>query len=197
MSRRRTGAATVLASLAMLLVLVTSACSNSSSSAPPASGGSLAEGQQSTAGPVGGYTVSIPKLNVTSQLIGLGLNPDHSIQVPPLADPMQAGVYTKGPMPGQVGPAVVLAHINASGKPGFGAGFHDLVAGDTINVSTPTGPVTFRVTRTDTVPKAEFPTAAVYSDTKDAELRLITCGGTLDRSAHNYLGQTIVYAAKA
>ena len=41
-----------------------------------------------------------------------------------------------------------------------------------------------------------FPTAAVYSDTTDPELRLITCGGTLDRSAHNYLGQTIVYATK-
>jgi hypothetical protein len=52
------------------------------------------------------------------------------------------------------------------------------------------------VTRTDTVPKSEFPTAAVYSDTKDAELRLITCGGTLDRGAHNYLGQTVVYATK-
>jgi hypothetical protein len=53
--------------------------------------------------------------------------------------------------------------------------------------------VTYAVTRTDTVPKSEFPTAAVYSD---AELRLITCGGTLDRSAHNYLGQTVVYATK-
>ena len=56
--------------------------------------------------------------------------------------------------------------------------------------------MSFTVTRTDTVPKAEFPTAAVYSDTKGPELRLITCGGTLDRSAHNYLGQTIVYATR-
>jgi sortase (surface protein transpeptidase) len=99
-------------------------------------------------------------------------------------------------MPGQVGPAVVLAHINADGRPGFGAGFHTLAPGDTIDVTTPTGPVSFAVTRTTTVPKAEFPTAAVYSDTKDPELRLITCGGTLDRGAHNYLGQTIVYATK-
>ena len=100
-------------------------------------------------------------------------------------------------MPGQVGPAVVLAHINADGKPGFGADFHTLTAGDKINVTTPTGPVTFAVTRTETTPKSEFPTAAVYSDTKGPELRLITCGGTLDRSAHNYLGQTVVYAAEA
>ena len=141
-------------------------------------------------------TLSIPKLNESSPLVGLGLNADKSIQVPPLSQPMQAGVYTKGPMPGQVGPAVVLAHINTNGQPGFGAGLHTLAAGDKIDVTTPTGPVTYAVTRTDTVPKSEFPTAAVYSDTKDPELRLITCGGTLDRSAHNYLGQTVVYATK-
>lgn len=189
MTRLRTAAALVVAAL---LVLLATACGSGSDGAAA----SLAASQQSNAGPVSGYTLTIPKLNESSQLVGLGLNPDRSIQVPPLADPMQAGVYTKGPLPGQVGPAVVLAHINGNGKPGFGADFHTLVAGDKVNVTTPTGPVTFAVTRTETVPKAEFPTAAVYSDTKDPELRLITCGGTLDRGAHNYLGQTIVYASK-
>lgn len=189
MSRARTGAALLLAPL---LALVTAACSGGSDDGQQP----LAASQQSTAGVVPGYTVTIPKLNESSQLIGLGLNADKSIQVPPLADPMQAGVYTKGPMPGQTGPAVVLAHINANGTPGFGEGFHTLAEGDTINVTTPNGPVRFAVTRTETAPKAEFPTAAVYSDTAGPELRLITCGGTLDRSAHNYLGQTIVYAKK-
>jgi sortase (surface protein transpeptidase) len=190
MTRHRTAAAVVLAAL---LTLLATACGSDTGAADA----SLATSQQSNAGTVPGYTLTIPKLNESSQLIGLGLNPDKSIQVPPLADPMQAGVYTNGPLPGQVGPAVVLAHINGNGKPGFGADFHSLTAGDKINVTTPTGPVTFAVTRTETVPKAEFPTAAVYSDTQGPELRLITCGGTLDRSAHNYLGQTIVYATEA
>lgn len=189
-TRHRTAAAVVLAAL---LTLLATACSSDTNSADAP----LAASQQSSAGTVPGYTLTIPKLNESSQLVGLGLNPDKSIQVPPLADPMQAGVYTKGPMPGQAGPAVVLAHINAGGKPGFGADFHTLTAGDKINVTTPAGPATFAVTRTETVPKAEFPTAAVYSDTAGPELRLITCGGTLDRGAHNYLGQTIVYATKA
>jgi sortase (surface protein transpeptidase) len=189
MSRRRSAAAVVVAAL---LALLATACASGTDGAAT----SLAAGQQSDAGPVSGYTLTIPKLHESSPLVGLGLNPDKSIQVPPLSDPMQAGVYTKGPMPGQGGPAVVLAHINADGKPGFGADFHTLTAGDRIDVATPTGPVSFAVTRTTTVPKAEFPTAAVYSDTPGPELRLITCGGTLDRSAHNYLGQTIVYATK-
>jgi sortase (surface protein transpeptidase) len=189
MTRSRTAAAVVLAAL---LTLLATACGSDTSGADA----SLAASQQSNAGAIPGYTLSIPKLNESSPLVGLGLNADRSIQVPPLSQPMQAGLYTKGPMPGQVGPAVVLGHINANGQPGFGAGFHTLAAGDKIDVTTPTGPVTYAVTRTDTVPKSEFPTAAVYSDTKDAELRLITCGGTLDRGAHNYLGQTVVYATK-
>ena len=155
MSRFRLAAAVIVAALCTLLA---TACGSDTSGADA----SLASGQQSNTGAIAGYTLSIPKLNESSPLVGLGLNADKSIQVPPLSQPMQAGVYTKGPMPGQVGPAVVLA-----------------------------------VTRTETVPKSEFPTAAVYSDTKGPELRLITCGGTLDRSAHNYLGQTVVYAAEA
>ncbi|MCD2197874.1 sortase [Actinomycetospora endophytica] len=192
MTRHATARTTVAVLLGALLTLLVTACGSDTGAAQD----SLAASQQSTAGAVPGYTLTIPRLNVSSQLIGLGLNPDKSIQVPPLADPMQAGVYTKGPMPGQAGPAVVLAHINAGGKPGFGANFHTLAAGDKINVATPSGPVSFAVTRTETVPKAEFPTSAVYSDTRGPELRLITCGGTLDRSAHNYLGQTIVFATK-
>lgn len=158
---------------------------------------SIAAAQQTREGIVPGYTITVPKLAVSSDLVGLGLNPDHTIQVPPLADPMQAGVYTKGPLPGERGPAVVLAHINAHGELGFGAGFHTLAVGDEIDVDTPAGRRVFRVTRVSTVPKGAFPTAAVYSDTAGPELRLITCGGELDRSAHNYLGQTIVYAVQA
>lgn len=190
MNRVRTAAVLLVAGL---LALIVTACGSGDGT----DGAPLAASQQSADGVVPGYSVTIPKLNVSSQLVGLGLNADKSIQVPPLADPMQAGVYTKGPMPGQVGPAVVLAHINSDGKPGFGAGFHDLAAGDKIDVATPQGQVSYAVTRTETIPKAEFPTASVYSDTQDPELRLITCGGTLDRGAHNYLGQTIVFAKKA
>ena len=42
--------------------------------------------------------------------------------------------------------------------------------------------------------KDVFPTQQVYGNTPDAQLRLITCGGTLDRAAHNYLSNVVVYA---
>ncbi len=52
----------------------------------------------------------------------------------------------------------------------------------------------FVVIRVERVPKAEFPTAAVYGDTAGPELRLITCGGVFDRAARSYRDNVIVYA---
>ena len=190
----------VLAAVALAALLA--GCSSTSSSdtgqAPAGQGGgSIAATQQTTAGVVPGYTISIPRLNETSTLVGLGLNPDKSIQVPAISAPMQAGIYLHGPMPGQKGPAVVLAHINADGHPGFGEGFHPLGAGDLVNFTTPTGPVSYKVTDVIVVPKAAYPTARVFSDTKDAEIRLETCGpGALDSTGHNYLNQTIVFGVR-
>jgi hypothetical protein len=53
----------------------------------------------------------------------------------------------------------------------------------------------FRVTAVRTYLKADFPTLAVYGPTPDAELRLITCGGSFDFATRHYLSNVIVYAA--
>jgi hypothetical protein len=45
-------------------------------------------------------------------------------------------------------------------------------------------------------PKAHFPTAAVYGPVPDAELHLITCGGTFDYATHNYLSNVVVYSTE-
>jgi hypothetical protein len=52
----------------------------------------------------------------------------------------------------------------------------------------------FRVTRVISVPKDDFPTLAVYGNTDDAELRLITCGGSFDTHARSYRDNIVVYA---
>lgn len=143
---------------------------------------------------VPGYTVHIPRLGVSSSLVGVGLGPDRTLQTPPLEHPEQAAVYARGPMPGEPGPAVILGHVNGHGRPGFGARLHALTTGDEVRVDTPNGVVVFRVTRVSTVDKDEFPTRDVYSNTPGPELRLITCGGEL--AGHQYLGQTLVWAVE-
>jgi hypothetical protein len=42
--------------------------------------------------------------------------------------------------------------------------------------------------------KNTFPTDAVYGDTPDSQLRLITCGGKFDRKAHSYVDNIVVFA---
>ncbi len=51
----------------------------------------------------------------------------------------------------------------------------------------------FDVYRVERYAKSEFPTERVYGDTADPELRLITCGGALDRSGQ-YQDNVVAYA---
>ncbi|MCD2194500.1 class F sortase [Actinomycetospora endophytica] len=139
--------------------------------------------------------VTVPSINASSSLIPLGLQADGELAVPPLSTPMQASWYDKSPTPGALGPAVVLGHINGDGKPGIFIDLERVKAGDQVLVDRADGQTAvFTVSHVDTVPKANFPSNDVYGDTPDAELRLITCGGVLDKADHNYLSNVIVYA---
>ncbi|RZQ62772.1 class F sortase [Amycolatopsis suaedae] len=140
-------------------------------------------------------SIDIPRIGAHSTLVGLGLNADNTVQVPPVTEPMQAGWYTYGPTPGEVGPAVVLGHVDGNKQKGIFFRLHELVPGDEVTISRKDGTVArFVVDRVDQVAKKEFPTDAVYGDTDAPELRLITCGGSFDRDARSYRDNVIVYA---
>jgi sortase (surface protein transpeptidase) len=140
-------------------------------------------------------SVDVPKIGVHSSLISLGLNADNSIQVPPVTQPMQAGWYSYGPTPGETGPAVVLGHVDGNKQKGVFYRLRELIPGDQIFVARKDGSTArFVVTKVDQVSKDSFPTDAVYGDTANPELRLISCGGSFDHAAHSYLDNVIVYA---
>jgi sortase (surface protein transpeptidase) len=138
-------------------------------------------------------SVSIPALKVMSTLIPLGVNPDLTVQVPPLADPGQAGWFDLGVRPGEIGSAVLLGHVDGSGEKGVFFAIHTLNLGDLIVIGHADGSTaTFKVTRVRTVLKSAFPSSDAYGPKPDAEIQLITCGGELDRAAHNFLSSVIV-----
>ncbi|MGH4018761.1 MAG: class F sortase [Pseudonocardiaceae bacterium] len=137
----------------------------------------------------------IDAIGATSTLIPLGLNSDDTIEVPPVGDPMQAGWYRYGPAPGELGPAVILGHVNGGGSDGIFVRLDELTTGDQVLVTRDDATTAvFTVTSTEQIPKAEFPTDAVYGDTDSAELRLITCGGSFDDEASSYRDNIIVFA---
>lgn len=143
-------------------------------------------------------SIDIPSIDATSSLIKLGLNEDKSIEVPPVDQPRQAGWYEYGPTPGEVGPAVILGHIDGDHHEGIFWRLHELRPGATVTVHRQNGStVTFTVTKVVDVHKSAFPTSAVYGNTTDPELRLITCDGAFDATTGHYLDNFIVYATMA
>jgi hypothetical protein len=158
-------------------------------------------GERTTAapGPLGRSTpvrLDIPAIDVHSGLLALGLDPDGTTEEPPLDSP-DAGWYSHSPTPGEIGPAVLLGHVD-SARTGPGV-FHDLAAllpGDAVSVLRADGSTAgFVVDRVEHHPKDEFPTAGVYGDIPYAGLRLITCGGEFDRGTGHYLDNVVVYAS--
>jgi LPXTG-site transpeptidase (sortase) family protein len=139
--------------------------------------------------------VRIPKIGAKSSLVPLGLNPDETVEVPPVEQPMQAGWYKHARTPGESGPAVLLGHVDGNQQPGIFFRLKELGAGDEVEVSRKDGTTArFRVRRTEQIAKNSFPTEAVYGDTTEPELRLITCGGSYDQAARSYRDNIIVYA---
>jgi LPXTG-site transpeptidase (sortase) family protein len=140
-------------------------------------------------------SIDIPKIGAHSSLVPLGLNPDNTVEVPPVTTPLQAGWYTYAPTPGETGPAVVLGHVDGNHQKGIFYRLKELTAGDRVSIARADGTTAlFEVTKVHEVPKQEFEKEGVYDDTAGPELRLITCGGVFDRSAHNYVDNIVVYA---
>ncbi|TDC91821.1 class F sortase [Saccharopolyspora aridisoli] len=138
----------------------------------------------------------IPAIEATSTLVPLGLNADDTVEVPPVETPMQAGWYRFGPTPGQLGPAVILGHVDGGGHDGIFARLHEVEPEDEVIVTRRDGrTATFTVTRVAQVPKTEFPVQEVYGNSNAAELRLITCGGSFDPERDSYRDNIIAYAA--
>jgi sortase (surface protein transpeptidase) len=168
-----------------------------SSSAPATSTGpQLAPGAVTPLPAAAPTHVTVPAIGVSSDLVQLGQNSDGTVEVPPLAKDSKAGWYRYSPTPGELGPSVLLGHVDSAE---YGAGvFFKLGAlrpGDTIQVFRADHTVAaFRVTRVASYPKNDFPTLDVYGNTDDAELRLITCGGAFDSSARSYLDNIVAYA---
>jgi sortase (surface protein transpeptidase) len=168
-----------------------------SSSAPTATeapASTDAPADEAAAEPV---AVSIPAIDVRSDLMQLGLNADGTVEVPPLERDDRAGWYEPGPEPGAVGPAVILGHVDsAQWGPGVFFDLGALEKGDEITVTRADGTVAvFAVDRVERHPKDEFPTIDVYGNTDDAQLRLITCGGAFDPEARSYEDNTIAFAS--
>jgi len=134
----------------------------------------------------------IPAIGVDTSVVALGRNADGGAQVP--SGTSYASWYDLGPRPGQLGPAVILGHVDSYSGPGVFFRLRSLLPGDEIMVQAGQDVIRFEVSKLVTYPKDRFATAAVLGPTPDSELRLITCGGPFDSSIGHYEDNIVVYA---
>jgi LPXTG-site transpeptidase (sortase) family protein len=149
-------------------------------------------GPQPVAAPV---SLTIPLIGVQTNLITLGLLSNGQLEVPNTTS--VAGWYTGSPRPGSVGSAIIVGHIDSKDARGVFYRLNTLTKGDKIYVKRTDGTLAeFSVTSVQTYLKDHFPTEDVYGPVPDAELRLITCGGTFDYGTGHYLSNIVVYATE-
>jgi LPXTG-site transpeptidase (sortase) family protein len=125
-------------------------------------------------------------------MMRLALRNNGTLQVPP--DGFTSGWFAGGPRPGELGPAVIAAHVHWDGRWGVFEHLGDLDYGDRIILDRGDhSSVVFRVTRVSRFNKANFPTSLVYGNIDHVGLRLITCDG-FSASQHTYIDNVVVFA---
>lgn len=138
--------------------------------------------------------ISIPAQSIAAPIISVGQAADGSIQTPPPLD-WSVGWYDKSPTPGQIGPSVVVGHVDSTQNISVFWRLRYLQAGDIIKIGRADGSTaTFSVDSLQQFDQNNFPTRLVYGNTARAELRLITCGGTFNESTQSYTQNTVVFA---
>lgn len=138
-------------------------------------------------------SLKIPAIQVSSDVIRLGLNQDQTVEVP--KDPAMVGWYARGPAPGRPGSSVMLGHVDSKHGPAVFYRLRNLKPADRVAVRLSDGMVAhFEVTRVVSYANEAFPADEVYDGNVDRPvLNLVTCGGEYDRAAGGYQSNVVVY----
>ncbi|MFI0900944.1 class F sortase [Streptomyces sp. NPDC020983] len=173
-----------------------------SAAAPPSAG----TNGQSAIAPV--PTVAVPPLpasaptrlvvkgiGVNAPFTALHLDPSGNLGAPPAGEKNLVGWYADGPSPGERGPAIVAGHVDTKTGPAVFLMLRLVRPGDPVEITRADGTVAvFTVDSVEQFSKGDFPDRRVYGDTPDPQLRLITCGGSYDRSKRDYTDNVVVFA---
>jgi sortase (surface protein transpeptidase) len=139
--------------------------------------------------------ITIPSVNIDSLIIPVGLNPDSSIQLPPILSP-QTGWYKSSPTPGEIGPSVIVGHVDNYESVSVFWRLRYVKPGDMVLITRTDGTIVhFRVDALSQYDQNNFPTQQVYGNISYPGLRIITCGGNFDTKTASYSQNTVVYAS--
>ncbi|MER5807965.1 class F sortase [Streptomyces sp. NPDC002033] len=141
--------------------------------------------------------IDVPAMGVQAPVIARGLDGDGAIEPPPYELPGTVGWWGAGPAPGAPGTALMVGHVDTKSKPAVFFGLSTLGPGEKIRVSRADGTVAeFTVEDVRVYERAGFDPHKAYGPRVKgrAELRLVTCGGSYDKAAHQYSANVVVSA---
>ncbi len=139
-------------------------------------------------------SIYIPSVNIKADIISVGQATDGSIDPPPILSWL-AGWYQNSPTPGELGPAIIVGHVDSYQNISVFWRLRYIQPGDLIYVNRTDGKTAiFQVSALQQFNQKSFPTQKVYGNIPNAGLRLITCGGTFSRNTASYDENTVVFA---
>ncbi len=148
-------------------------------------------------GPSRPVSISIPAIDVRSEVFAIGKNPDGSLAVPqPGPNLDKAAWFKNSPTPGQPGPSVIEGHVSTEQRgPSIFFDLADLRPGDKVRVERRDGKTAvFTVNALRDFDKDRFPTELVYGgNLGEPTLRLVTCSG-FDPDLGTHTGNLIAFA---
>ncbi len=143
------------------------------------------------------HRVDVASLGIAAAVVPRGLDATGAIDPPPYSMARTVGWYDGGTQPGAPGVSLLVGHVDTQSEP---AVFYDLSAakaGEKVRVTRADGSVAvFTIDDVRVFTRDRFDAREVYGARQEgrAELRLITCGGTFDRTTRTYTANVVVSA---
>ncbi|MFE0647997.1 class F sortase [Streptomyces sp. NPDC059534] len=135
----------------------------------------------------------IPETDVDTPLMGLGLDANGALDVPPAGNRNMAGWYEAGTTPGAKGTAIVAGHVDNADGPAVFYTLGALRKGHRIEVDRQDGrTAVFTVDAVEVYGNEDFPDRKVYDEADRAEIRVITCGGGFSKK-NGYQGNVVAF----
>jgi sortase A len=136
----------------------------------------------------------IPKLEISVDIESVGKDKDGRMGVP--VDENNAGWWSYGAAPGQMGSTVLAGHVDRrEGGPGIFYRLDALSINDTLEVVDLNGKrYIYRVIGKEVYPDHLFPMKKVFGRSDRSYLNLVTCVGLFDQTEQNYQDRLVVYS---
>lgn len=141
--------------------------------------------------------LKIPIINVDAPIESVGLLADGSMEVP--VNPAHVGLFNKGPLPGDIGSAVIAGHYGTwkNGEVSVFENLEKLSVGNIITIEDENGITTnFKVKEIKKYDPTANASDVFASDDEKSHLNLITCTGIWNAATQTYSQRLVIFTDK-